>query len=112
MLSEAQVAQYHDKGYVTPQFRLSESTVDDIRQTHSRLLRNHPEFNNYCPSLLAHDLGFLNYARTPEILDMVAQLIGPDFALWNSSFFAKPAKGGHATPWHCLLYTSPSPRDS
>lgn len=31
---------------------------------------------------------------------MVGQLIGPDFALWNSSFFAKPANGGHATPWH------------
>ena len=31
---------------------------------------------------------------------MVEQLIGPDIALWNSSFFAKPAKNGKATPWH------------
>ena len=31
---------------------------------------------------------------------MVEQLIGPDFALWNSSFFAKPAKIGSKTPWH------------
>ena len=27
---------------------------------------------------------------------MVEQLIGPDIALWNSSFFAKPAKNGKA----------------
>ena len=31
---------------------------------------------------------------------MVGQLIGNNFALWNSSFFAKPAHNGHATPWH------------
>ena len=31
---------------------------------------------------------------------MVEQLIGPDFALWNSSLFAKPARHGTRTPWH------------
>ncbi|MDE0008584.1 MAG: phytanoyl-CoA dioxygenase family protein, partial [Gammaproteobacteria bacterium] len=36
----------------------------------------------------------------PEILGMVQQLIGEHFALWNSSFFAKPARVGTRTPWH------------
>jgi len=27
-------------------------------------------------------------------------LIGPDIALWNMSFFAKPALKGTTTPWH------------
>ena len=31
---------------------------------------------------------------------MVEELIGPDIALSNSSFFAKPAKKGSRTPWH------------
>jgi len=31
---------------------------------------------------------------------MVAQIIGEDIALWNSSFFAKPARVGSTTPWH------------
>jgi len=31
---------------------------------------------------------------------MVEQLIGPDIALWNQSFFAKPAQVGTRTPWH------------
>ena len=26
--------------------------------------------------------------------------LGPNFALWNSSFFSKPALNGKATPWH------------
>lgn len=100
MLTAQQVNQYHESGYITPDFRLPDHTIDEIRDHHDRLLSKHPEFDNYCPSLLAYDLGFLNFARTPEILDMVSQLIGPDFALWNSSFFAKPANGGHETPWH------------
>jgi len=100
MLSEKQVTAYHEQGYITPDFRLPADVIADIAKSHDRLLHKYPDFYNYCPSLLAYDLGFLNYARIPQILDMVEQLIGPDFALWNSSFFAKPAQGGHATPWH------------
>ncbi|OED36721.1 hypothetical protein AB833_26195 [Chromatiales bacterium (ex Bugula neritina AB1)] len=100
MLSEQQVHQYHEDGYITPDFRLSQEMIDEIRVLHDRLLVKHPEFTNYCPNVLAYDTGFLNFARIPEILDMVGQVIGPNFALWNSSFFAKPAHGGHATPWH------------
>ena len=36
----------------------------------------------------------------PNILDMAEQLIGPDIALWNMSFFAKPALNGKKTPYH------------
>ena len=49
---------------------------------------------------MQYDEGFADFCRNDEILDMVEQLIGPDIALWNSSFFAKPAKNGKATPWH------------
>jgi len=100
MLTEPQIAQYHKQGYITPDHVLSPEIVEDIAQSYNRLLKKYPEFYNYCPSLLAYDLGFLNFARLPDILNTVAQLIGPDFALWNSSFFAKPAHGGHETPWH------------
>lgn len=100
MLTPAQVEHYHEHGYVIPDYRLSEETLAAIRNDHDRLLMRHPEFRNYCAQLLAWDLSFLNYARDPVILDMVEQVIGPDFALWNSSFFAKPAMNGHKTPWH------------
>ncbi len=63
-------------------------------------MNRHPEFSDYCSALLAYDTWYLTIARIPEILDMVAQLIGDDIALWNSSFFAKPASVGTKTPWH------------
>lgn len=100
VLTQAEVDCYHEQGYVIPTFRLHDGALDDIKAMHDRLLTRHPEYRDYCPTLLAFDLGFLNVARTPEILDMVAQLIGPNFALWNSSLFAKPAQGGRKVPWH------------
>ena len=99
-LSEAEVDRYHENGYVIPEYRLPEETLQDIRADYDRLLKRHPEFRDYCPMLLRYDLSFLNYARDPNILDMVAQVIGPDIILWNSSFFAKPAVNGKKTPWH------------
>ncbi|PPR60072.1 MAG: Ectoine dioxygenase [Alphaproteobacteria bacterium MarineAlpha4_Bin2] len=99
-LSEAEIEHYHNDGYVIPEYRLSEDTLQDIRADHDRLLKRHPEYRDYCPMLLRYDLSFLNYARDPNILDMVEQVIGPDIILWNSSFFAKPAVNGKKTPWH------------
>ena len=100
MLNEEQIRQYHEDGYVIPDFRLGDDVLDEIRASHDRLLAKQPQFADYCPALLAYDTGFLNVARLQPILDMVEQLIGANFALWNSSFFAKPAKVGSKTPWH------------
>ena len=100
MLTDQQVRQYHAEGYVSPDFRFGEDVLAEIRAAHDRLLAKHPQFADYCPAVLAFDTGFLNVARTQAILDMVEQLIGANFALWNSSFFAKPAKVGTKTPWH------------
>ena len=49
-------------------------------------VRGHPEW--------------LEFARIPDILDMVEQLIGPDYILWGMTIFGKPARVGKATPWH------------
>ena len=43
---------------------------------------------------------FLDLAMEPAILDLVAQLIGPDIILWGCHVFCKPAGDGHETPWH------------
>lgn len=100
MLTDEQVAEYHDRGYVIPDYRLSDAELEEIRARHARLLERHPEFRDNASVLLSYDLGFLNYARDPAILDMVEQVIGPDICLWNMSFFAKPAQNGKETPWH------------
>jgi hypothetical protein len=100
MLTDAQLEHYRDRGYVIPDFRLPESVVEDLRADHARLVSRHPELRQYCPNLLHYDLRFLEVARTPEIVAMVSQVLGPDLALWNSSLFAKPAADGKRTPWH------------
>lgn len=100
MLTDAQIADYHDKGFVIPDYRLPEAELQEIRDRHAMLLKRHPEFRDNASVLLTFDVGFLNYARDPEILDMVEQVIGPDICLWNMSFFAKPALNGKETPWH------------
>lgn len=100
MLTTEQVERYQRNGYVTPNYRLPDIVLDDIRAAHDRLIGRHPEFSDYCSALLAFDTWYLTVARIPEILDMVAQVIGDDIALWNSSFFAKPPRVGSKTPWH------------
>lgn len=100
MLTKDQVEQYHHEGYVTPDYLLPERVLEDIRAAHDRLVERHPEFGDYCSAVLAYDPWFLSVARIPEILDLVEQVIGGDVALWNSSFFAKPARTGTKTPWH------------
>ena len=43
---------------------------------------------------------FLELAKDPKILDMVAQLIGDDIVLWGCHIFCKPAGDGLETPFH------------
>ena len=100
MLSPAQIARYHEDGYVVPDFRVAPDVLESIKARHAALLARRPDFRDYCPALLDHDREFLSYGDNRVILDMVQQLIGPDIALWNMSFFAKPAGNGKRTPWH------------
>lgn len=99
-LTAEQIAQYHRDGYIVPDFRMPEAILSQIRDRHAALLNREPQFRDYCPALLEYDLAFLQYCENDKILDMVSQLIGPDIALWNTSFFAKPAGNGKRTPWH------------
>ena len=80
-LSKAEIERYYDDGYVIPDYRLSKETLQDIRSDHDRLIERHPEYRDYCPMLLRYDLSFLNYARDPNILDMVEQVMGAPFIL-------------------------------
>ena len=92
MLSADQIIQYKEHGYVIPDFVMPEEQIDAIKERHSLLVRKHPEFTDYCPAILQYDEAFVEFCKSDEILNMVAQLIGPDIALWNSSFFAKPIR--------------------
>ena len=100
MLTREQIEHFHRDGYVIPDFRIPEATLQ-VMDTHvSAFLERHPAFRDNCPAMLLHDVSFARYSQIPGLLEMATQLIGPDLALWNMSLFAKPPGNGKATPWH------------
>ena len=100
MLTKEQIASYHHDGFVIPDFKMPENDLLEIENKHFDLIKEYPEYINYCPAILLKDETFLKYCMNTQILKFVEQLIGNHFALWNSSFFAKPAYNGFETPWH------------
>ena len=100
MLTKKQIASYHHDGFLIPDFKMPENDLLEIEKKHSDLIKEYPEYINYCPAILLKDETFLKYCMNAQILKFVEQLIGNHFALWNSSFFAKPAYNGFETPWH------------
>ena len=113
-LSPTEIEVYHRDGLVIPaDYRVPAEALARIDQLYRRLLddnRDHPDFSPdfiLGPHLDASgsygvkgDPAWLEFAQIPAILDMVEQLIGPDFILWGMTIFGKPARVGKATPWH------------
>ena len=50
MLSDNQINQYKNDGFVIPDFIMPEETLLKIEKRHNSLLEKHPEFKNYCPA--------------------------------------------------------------
>jgi ectoine hydroxylase-related dioxygenase (phytanoyl-CoA dioxygenase family) len=46
------------------------------------------------------DPRLLEFLLSPEVLDLVQPITGPDIVLWSSHFICKDPYKGRATPWH------------
>lgn len=110
-LSDVEIAHYHDRGYVVPEWRLPADTLAEMRAAVQALIDANPQQrpeHMVCPHLpggATHPLNgdhrpFLAFAHMPEIVGMVRQVIGDDLILWGSQLFCKPAGDGMAIPWH------------
>ena len=109
-LSQAQIAAYQRDGLVVPSCRIPPGTLNRMRESLEKLLRDNADIapeSLVCPHIpygSTHDAAaaaqWFNYASNPHILDLVEQLIGPDIVLWGSQVFCKPALSGKAIPWH------------
>ena len=109
-LSQAEIDQYHDRGYVVPRFRLDPSRLEVLRAALERVLEKNPQSRP--ERLVSVHIGgrntegvhgddeFLALARDTDILDLVEQLIGPDVILWGCQSFCKPGGDGMEVPWH------------
>jgi hypothetical protein len=95
-------------GFVVPDFRLPADLLRDMQEALGRLIEENP---NVRPEHLVLRWGggehrlpthqrFLDYVRTPAILDLVEQILGPDIICWGAHVFCKPARTGLVIPWH------------
>ncbi|MDE2606908.1 MAG: phytanoyl-CoA dioxygenase family protein [Burkholderiales bacterium] len=109
-LSADEIARYQREGWVKPSWRLPSARVAAMRDALDDLIARNPGVR---PEKLvsAHIEGdngegvrgsadFLALARDPEIVDLVAGVIGEDVILWGCHVFCKPPVDGYETPWH------------
>lgn len=110
-LSPAELATYAEDGQVTPDFRLGEAALAEIRDASEALVNARPDIRpEFIPlphvpfdgSAEAKALArrFLDFARRPEILDLVESVTGPDIVFWTAALFCKPGGDGRPVPWH------------
>ncbi|WP_289053035.1 phytanoyl-CoA dioxygenase family protein [uncultured Aliiroseovarius sp.] len=110
MLSDNEIHAYKKDGLVVADYRLPDSILERLTTAVDQLIADHPDIrpellsgphNPYGQSAsLLGNVDFLDFCQTPDILDMVEQLIGPDIILWGSMLFAKPPGGSMGVPWH------------
>jgi len=109
-LSADEIAHYQSQGYVIPRYRLEPELLKSLQEALNTLIADNPGVR---PEKLvsAHIEGrndegvngsrrFLELAMHQPIVDLVAQIIGPDIILWGCHVFCKPASEGFETPWH------------
>ena len=109
-LTPDEIDRYRRDGWVVPSYHLPAGQLEHLRGTLDRLIRENPTIR---PERLVsvHIEGrnaegvrgssdFLDLARDPALVDMVAQLIGDDVILWGCQIFCKPGGDGLETPWH------------
>ena len=115
MLTESEVAQYYEAGYVVPEFRLSPDQVTRLREALDRVIAANPdkrpeqlvsvhisgrESGEPNPEGVVGDPEFMAVCQDKAILDIVEQLIGSDIVLWGCQAFCKPPGDGMEVPWH------------
>jgi len=101
-LTNAQVQQYHEEGYLSPIDLMSESDAASVLAQLEEAEREHTEHINAENRNNAHLVfKFLDdLAFNDIILDVVEDLIGTDFSLWGSVLFVKEPASKHFVSWH------------
>jgi ectoine hydroxylase-related dioxygenase (phytanoyl-CoA dioxygenase family) len=108
VLSDAELEHYRERGYVIPRYRLPAALLQRLREGVDRLLATYTDVAQEDlanPHMLPPTEGpdanpFMAAARDPRVLDMVAQILGPDVILWITRILCKPPVNGREVPWH------------
>ncbi len=101
-LTDQQIKQYHEDGFLSPIDVMSEDEAITYRDRFEEAEKKYPEhahaekrnnahFSYKCLDELAHH---------PIILDAVEDIVGPNFSLWASVLFIKEPQTKHYVSWH------------
>lgn len=91
VLSDAQVAQYHDEGFLAPLGLVSEADADQLYRNFQSLEQNCEGDVSQRFRIKAH-LPFpwlCDLIRHPRLLDVIEDIMGPNVLCWGASFFIK-----------------------
>jgi non-heme Fe2+,alpha-ketoglutarate-dependent halogenase len=99
-LTPAQLARYHDEGFLAPLPALGPELARETLAKVEAYEAQHGEFPS--KGLKAHlYLPWMErVVRHPAILDAVESIVGPDILCWSSRFFIKDPGDGGFVSWH------------
>jgi len=108
LLTPQELAQYRERGYVIPNYRLPQPLLARLRSGLESVLASYTEVAqedlanpHMIPPVQGGDVNpFMEAARHPALLDMLEQIVGPDLILWITRILCKPAVKGREVPWH------------
>jgi|TARA_B100000745_G_C20087651_1_gene371681 ectoine hydroxylase-related dioxygenase (phytanoyl-CoA dioxygenase family) len=102
ILTDQQIQQYHDDGFIAPLRVMPEDEAFSIKTQLEEAERAFSdEFNAENRNNLHLIFSFLDeLAHNTVIVDAVEDLIGPDIALWGSVMFTKESSSDHYVSWH------------
>ncbi|MDJ0638812.1 MAG: phytanoyl-CoA dioxygenase family protein [Paracoccaceae bacterium] len=100
-LTPDQIAHYNAKGFVQPIDVFSVGEMGEIRGYIDGLMGAlGPEGAYGINCYQARLSGLWDIATEPKIVDLVADLIGPDVICWASAILSKSAGDSKRVPWH------------
>jgi len=102
ILTEEQIANYHEHGFLSPIDVFSEAQALAYKEQLEAAERDHPEHIHAENRNNTHlSFKFLDeIAHHPVVLDVVEDLLGEHFSLWATVLFIKEPSTPHFVSWH------------
>jgi hypothetical protein len=109
MMQTISIDEYRSQGFKTGLPALAPTEVEQAKAMYDRLRGLLPPGESPLAIDWWHQLDreLFQLCTHPVILDYVEQILGPDFYLWGSQFFAKEPGRGETVPWHQDAYYWP-----
>ncbi|MBH68425.1 MAG: phytanoyl-CoA dioxygenase [Rhodospirillaceae bacterium] len=109
-LTAAEIKNYREKGFVIPDFKISEQKLKKLRSALEQTLTDNPKVRPeqlasiHTPKAGPDDTvghsAFLEVALDEELVELVSCILGDDVIMWGAQLFCKPGSDGMEVPMH------------